>query len=1832
MEFVEHDLGINAFGIWWGHTRSYANVLSTNSTGLNGNSWLVRQWATLLFVSASHGNNDPFQICVVDGGNSSLWFQRDVDGRFLPQFGGDDILQHNESTKEFTWTDRNGQRTIFYDNSSSQSVWLVGKTKAIIDPAGQQTNTVYDSHGQLLELRQATGEASTAFAYGYVESGPVDGNLASVTLLVNGRPVRRALYEYFTDDTAEGNVGDLKGATIEQFVADVQTWAPISRHHYRYYVPGDTAGFVHGLKYAIRGVAYQRMLESGLDPVTAPEDELAEFADYYFEYDASRRVSTEILEGGRKPYHFTYEVNPANPGFSAIDTWFTRTVETLPDGNENRVYCNRAGQTLLHIFRSPASEEQWCYFWQYDSEFHMILAASASAVGSVTEPVLPGSLTLTVTLKTDEGLITEQVYYEESNPSTGAVAGRLDRVTVKEGSEGEPVVLRHVEYDTREAFGQTIYPLLAEEVYTGNPSANTARTTFTYTWQVDEFGQPSFQILLKTTTYPTVTSGQNGSNSAGVERIVYDRFGQVIWRKDPRGAITHRSYDPANGALVQEIEDVDTALMSGVPAGWSTLAGWGTHLVSDYVNDSLGRVVQTRGPWHEVQLREEDPVPTSIRTVQFRAYQDEIREVRQADGYMAGLEPTAQLYTIGPVTLIHTDDSGRMTDEIQSVRPCNCGLLTADEQFPQEKWSRWKQWIFDTWGRLNAERVYHRIPLQGTGLSGANYLETIYGYDAMGRQNRVIEPSGTVRRVVYDCRGLAISNWVGTDDRGATDADPTGGGAEGNNMRPVSSAVYDGGDDGGDGNLTEWTLPVNASATNDRVTGYGYDFRNRRDRVTTTDGVNVWVATTVYDNLDRAVENTTYHTAVGDSNRIERNRIRYDLLGRIYRQEIDGVDPEDGTITQTLTGQNWYDQGTNVIKASPAGATSFTKTVYDALNRPTVSYAACVPGSAGVPEGDDNDVSDDTVLEQNETSYDPAGNIIQTTRRQRFHDATGTGALQDVNDEPKARVSFGTTWPDAIGRTRVIADYGTNGGASLQRPDVAPARSPLVLVTTYRYKDSGDANAIIDPSGVERRWENDQAGRRIKLIENYLGTRQDQSRISYYAWHASGQLERLTLVNSVTGEQVTRWIFGVTPLDSQIASNNLLRAKIYPESDDRPALLDAGPDAAYCRLEYTYNRQGQIVEFTDGDGTVHAYGYDELGRLTQDAVPTLGQGLDGSVRRIEREYEVRGMLSKVTSYSGVGGGSVVNEVVRQYDAFSNLTRDLQSHDGEVEEDTPEVQYSYADGSANTVRRTAITYPNGQVLNTAFGTANSVDDHFNRVKALQLDSEDATLVDYSYVGVAWQVRVGYVQPAVELTYSRQGDEPVGDAGDPYNGYDRFGRTVDLRWQKTTGEHEQLERIQYGFDQSSRRVWRRRVLAQGEDNAYIYDHLNQVTQAALGNLNLDASRISGVPKHTEAWDYDPTGNWQAYRADLAGNVVLGQHRVHDKGNRLTQIENEVDPILIDRVGRMRQVPPDASGDWNTTRFMVWDAWNRLMEIKETLEEGGAVIGRYAYDGLARRTVRIAEDTTRHTYFSSSWRPLEERIGDEETASAQYYWGSRHRDDLARTDRATATGGELDEVRYVLTDYFSPASIVDGAGVVTERYRFSAYGVRSILNPGWEPVVTSESHFEFAFQGQFLDTESAFLDYGYRYYSPHVGRWLSKDPVEEQSGLNIYAFLGNDPINSADLLGEKPLPPQPGLPKPSKPGAKSPAPPPPPPQKPSEIPIPSDPPKVPEPPKVPPPPLDPIEPPATPPRKIPEPPPKDPKYNPEFPIPPEKNPWMLIPPYVPRPQPPIIACLCP
>ena len=188
---------------------------------------------------------------------------------------------------------------------------------------------------------------------------------------------------------------------------------------------------------------------------------------------------------------------------------------------------------------------------------------------------------------------------------------------------------------------------------------------------------------------------------------------------------------------------------------------------------------------------------------------------------------------------------------------------------------------------------------------------------------------------------------------------------------------------------------------------------------------------------------------------------------------------------------------------------------------------------------------------------------------------------------------------DALGRGIAAADYGTNGGAVLARPSVPPSTGEEVLVTITRHASTGEPGAVIDPMGTETRWKRDAIGRETETIENFkegAAPAADVNRTTRFAYHASGGLEILTLVNEVTGDQNTRWVYGTTLTDSGVATGHLLRAKIYPESDDSNAPLGNGPDGVYERTE--------------------------LGRILHDRITAFGAGIDQTVKRISITYEV----------------------------------------------------------------------------------------------------------------------------------------------------------------------------------------------------------------------------------------------------------------------------------------------------------------------------------------------------------------------------------------------------------------------------------------------------------------------------------------------------------------------------------------------------------------------------------------------------------------------------------
>src|SRR5262249_34408964 len=342
-------------------------------------------------------------------------------------------------------------------------------------------------------------------------------------------------------------------------------------------------------------------------------------------------------------------------------------------------------------------------------------------------------------------------------------------------------------------------------------------------------------------------------------------------------------------------------------------------------------------------------------------------------------------------------------------------------------------------------------------------------------------------------------------------------------------------------------------------------------------------------------------------------------------------------------------------------------------------------------------VAGNNVLSQIETQYDANGNPILQIQRDRFHDETATGALGNASTTPRARVSYVAAYYDAANRPTSTVNVGTNGGNSYARPATVPARSDTVLVTSYGYSAAGWADTMTDPRGISSRKFFDALGRITKAVEAYTnGTPTNSSdRTTELAYDGSNHIVGVQADLPGGNIQQTRYVYGVTTAGgSNINSNDFLSAIQYPDRN-------TGVASPSEQVNITVNALGQQKTKTDRNGTVHAYSYDVLGRLTADAVTTLGTGVDGSVRRLEIAFDTGGRPYLNTSYNSASGGNIVNQVQRVYNGLGQLVTEYQSHTGPVNiGTTPSVQYAYSmmAGGANHSRPAAITYPNGRVLN------------------------------------------------------------------------------------------------------------------------------------------------------------------------------------------------------------------------------------------------------------------------------------------------------------------------------------------------------------------------------------------------------------------------------------------------------------------------------------------------------------------------------------------------------
>ncbi len=105
------------------------------------------------------------------------------------------------------------------------------------------------------------------------------------------------------------------------------------------------------------------------------------------------------------------------------------------------------------------------------------------------------------------------------------------------------------------------------------------------------------------------------------------------------------------------------------------------------------------------------------------------------------------------------------------------------------------------------------------------------------------------------------------------------------------------------------------------------------------------------------------------------------------------------------------------------------------------------------------------------------------------------------------------------------------------------------------------------------------------------------------------------------------------------------------------------------------------------------------------------------------------------------------------------------------------------------------------------------------------------------------------------------------------------------------------------------------------------------------------------------------------------------------------------------------------------------------------------------------------------------------------------------------------------YVFDGQGSVVALTDEQGEVAASYKYDPYGNLT--------EETGEVQNPWLYTGAYLDRETGLYKMDQRYYDPSTGRWTQQDPVYDPADpaqSNLYAYVGNNPVNYSDHEGEK------------------------------------------------------------------------------------------------------------
>ncbi|TAK99830.1 MAG: RHS repeat protein [Verrucomicrobia bacterium] len=1014
--------------------------------------------------------------------------------------------------------------------------------------------------------------------------------------------------------------------------------------------------------------------------------------------------------------------------------------------------------------------------------------------------------------------------------------------------------------------------------------------------------------------------------------------------------------------------------------------------------------------------------------------------------------------------------------------------------------------------------AYDGVFNQLTNRTDPNGRITTYQYDASGNRIREINPLDQTNSWTYDSNGHATSH---TDRRGH-----------------VTTYSYD-----ASGNLTNTT---DASGS---VTTYSYDAVG--NRVSTTDALGR-TTTYQYDSRDRVIGETN---ALGGT-----TTYQYDSLNRPTRRTDANSNSTDyqydarGRLagrTNTLGGVTTYDYDLDNNRTSATDELGrVTRYEYDSRDR-LIRQTNALGGVSSM-------------------TYDPASNLTSQTDPNNYtttytYDAldrriTQTDPLGNLTRYDYAAPGGPPCCTPTVGSSHVTRLVDANGKVTFEKYDELDRVTQII-------RKVGATNDVTDLDDAVTYYSYDAADNAIAVTESDGNT-------TTYAYDA---LNRITNMVNAAGDSLNHTYDAVGNLITTIAPNGNVITSLYDPLNRLTNRTDSAglvtvttydavgnttsvSDALGHTTTYLYDGLDRRTTITDALGTPSTTGYDAVGNVIQ-TTDRAGHVTTYTYDSLDRRTGLTNALGFSTTYSYDAAGNRTaitdangNPTTYQYDSLNRVIREIHpdaatntvtnvydgigQRIGRVDQQGRVTTYNYNDlyqltnrsyapsgasdnftyektGELVSAERggwlTTFAYDGGHRLVASTQNGQTVTYTYNipgRTRTITYPGGLALTITNDYRSRLLSVHDGTINPPLTIYAYDAADRVV--TRTHRNGTFATYSYNSNNWITSLEHSNGVARIagfSYAYDVEGKKLSEEKRHQPGDSETYTYDDLHRLTNFAAGTL---VGLVIPSPTLLRTWTLDPLGNWS-----LNVSNSIPETRSHNAANELT-LQNG-NPIFHDDSGNLQQ---------DTGYAYLYDEENRLTQI--TRLSDSAIVGRYYYDALGRRVVRVANASgtpATNVFFYDSTRIIEER-NPAGTVLANYTYGN-YEDEVLTMNRAGQTH------YYHQNSQYSPHALTDSSGNAAERYTYDAYGCPTVLDATYTPLApnawgTPHSPLTntWVFTGRELDEESGGFYFRARAYDCNKGRFLQRDPLGLVMGENLYlaGFVPNhlDPSGMQTVEG--------------------------------------------------------------------------------------------------------------